>query len=118
MKNLLAIATGAAVMAAPVPLSAQAVNFTLVNSTDIDFSNLAVRRFGTTQWQPLVVAPVPVARSGGRGAVQFNDPDCAFDLQAKLPDGKSIVWPGVNLCETTTVILNRRANGEVWADYR
>lgn len=107
-----------ALLALPVPVSGQAVNFTLVNNTDIDFTELTVRRFGTTNWQPLVVRPVPVTAAGGRGSVDFSDPDCAFDLQARLPDGRMVVWSGVNLCEAKVVILNQRANGVLWADYR
>lgn len=118
MKQLLAIAAAASVLAFPVPAAAQAVNFTLVNNTDIDFTQLMVRRFGSGQWQPLVVAPVPVTAGGGRGVVDFSDPDCAFDLQATLPDGRNVVWSGVNLCDAKVVILNRRANGVLWADYR
>ena len=118
MKKTLALAAAAFLAAAPVPAIAQATNFTLVNNTDIDFSGMKVRRYGTDQWLPLVVAPVPVAKSGGHGAVQFSNQDCAFDLQATLPDGRIVVWQGVNLCEAKVVTLNRNARGELWVDYR
>ena len=104
--------------ALPAPASAQAANFTIVNNTTIDFTGVMVRPFGRQQWLPLVIAPVPVARSGGRGAVQFNDQDCAFDLQATLPDGRKVVWSAVNLCEAKVVTLNQSANGQLWVDYR
>jgi len=77
------------------PAFAQAVNFTIVNNTTIAFSGLKIRRSGTDQWSPLVVAPLPVASTGGKGAVQFSDPDCAFDLSATLPDGQQVVWQDV-----------------------
>lgn len=119
MRTLLSFAAGALVAAAlPQPAIAQAVNFTLINNSPIDFAELMVRRFGTDQWMPLVVAPVPVPARGGQGAAQFSDPDCAFDLRARLPDGRHVVWPGVNLCEARVVILNQRANGALWVDYR
>ena len=118
MKRTLALAAAAFLASAPVPALAQATNFTLVNNTEIDFSALKVRRYGTDQWQPLVVAPVPVTKSGGRGAVQFTNQDCAFDLQATLPDGRIVIWPGVNLCEAKVVSLNRNARGELWVDYQ
>lgn len=117
MKKALAAALAALVIASSAPAVAQATNFTLVNNTDIDFTALNARRFGTDQWMPLVVAPVPVAKSGGRGAVQFSNQDCAFDLEATLPDGRRVVWPGVNLCEARVVTLNRTASGELWVDY-
>ena len=102
----------------PAPLAAQVTGFTLVNNTDIAFSRLMVRRFGTQQWIPLVITPLPVPSSGGKGAVDFSTEDCAFDLQATLPDGQVVVWSGVNLCDAKTVTLNRRANGVLWADYQ
>ena len=118
MRKVFVLGIAALAAAAPVPAGAQATNFTLVNNTDIDFSGLKVRRYGTDEWLPLVIAPVPVARSGGQGAVEFNNPDCAFDLQATLPDGKLVVWSGVNLCEARVVTLNRSARGDLWVDYR
>lgn len=118
MRQTLALAMAAAFLATPVPVSAQAASFTLVNNTDIDFTGLMVRRFGTRQWLPLVVKPVPVARSGGRGSVELSDPDCAFDLQATLPDGRVVVWSAVNLCDANVVTLNRSARGDLWVDYR
>jgi len=118
MNRALAIALSTLAVASSAPAHAQATNFTLVNNTDIDFSALKARRFGTDQWQPLAVAPVPVARSGGRGAVQFSNQDCAFDLEATLPDGRAVVWPGVNLCDARVVTLNRSASGDLWVDYR
>lgn len=117
MKRLLTIGIAALVCTAPVPALAQATSFTLVNRTDIDFSGMKARRVGSNSWLPLSVAPVPVAKSGGQGAVQFSDPDCAFDLQATLPDGRVVEWKGVNLCEAKVVTLNRSANGDLWVDY-
>jgi hypothetical protein len=118
MNKALAVALSALAIASSAPALAQATNFTLVNNTDIDFSALKARRFGTDQWMPLAVAPVPVAKSGGQGAVQFSNQDCAFDLQATLPDGRSVVWSGVNLCDAKVVTLNRSARGDLWVDYR
>lgn len=118
MKQAFAILAAAALAASPAPLSAQAANFTLVNNTDIPFAALKVRRFGSQQWLPLVVVPLPVARSGGRGSVDFSDRDCAFDLQATLPDGRSVVWSAVNLCDAKIVSLNQTADGQLWVDYR
>ena len=118
MNKALPIALCALAFALPSPSLAQATNFTLVNNTDIDFSALKARRFGTKDWQPLAVAPVPVPKSGGQGAVQFSNQDCAFDLEATLPDGRLVVWPGVNLCDAKVVTLNRSASGELWVDYR
>lgn len=118
MRKAFSVIAASLLCAAPVPALAQAANFALVNNTDIDFTALKVKPYGTDEWLPLVVAPVPIARSGGRGNVQFSNPDCAFDLQATLPDGRVVVWPRVNLCEARVVTLNRSANGDLWVDYR
>ncbi|QNM82646.1 hypothetical protein H8M03_11710 [Sphingomonas sabuli] len=114
----LPILLAAAIALSPAPALAQAGRFLIVNNTDIDFSAVQVRPVGSNQWLPLVVKPVPVTRSGGQGNVDFNNPECAFDLQATLPDGRVVVWSRLNLCETKAVTLNRSASGELWADYR
>ena len=57
-----------------------------------------------------------IARRPG-GAIDFKDPDCAFDIQATLQGVGTVVWPGVNLCEVKAVILNRNASGALWVDY-
>jgi hypothetical protein len=117
MRRLIPAIIAACLVAVPAPAIAQAVSFTLVNNTDIDFSGMKIRRTGTQPWVPLSIAPIPVPKSGGRGAVKFSNPDCAFDLQATLPDGRVVVWSGVNLCDTKVVTLNRNASGELWVDY-
>ena len=118
MKTKLASLFAAFALSTPAPLWAQAAGFTLVNNTDVHFTQLMVKRFGNDQWLPLTVKPVPVTSSGGQGAVDFSDQDCAFDLRAMLPDGRAVVWSGVNLCEAKVVTLNRSANGQLWVDYR
>ncbi len=92
---------------------AGAGNFTIVNATGRDITALAIRRFGTTAWQPLGAAP----KAGARGTVQFSDADCAFDIQGTLAGGVNAVWSGVNLCEAKSVTLNRSDSGAAWVDY-
>ena len=79
-------------------------------------TGLMVRRFGTNEWLPLTVSPVP-PKAGGRAAADFKNEDCAFDLRATLPDGRTVVWPGVNLCQVKVVTLNQKAGGALWVDY-
>jgi len=99
----------AALLVAASPALAGASNFTLVNGAGGPLGNLSIRRVGTNDWKPL--------SQGAGGAVQFSDPDCAFDLQATLPDGRVVVWSGVNLCDAKVVTLNRSASGDLWVDY-
>ena len=117
MKLAASILIAAALLAAPRPASAQAAAFTLVNNTDIDFQEVMVRRFGSDEWMPLVVVPLPLGR-GARGNADFSNPDCAFDLRAKMPNGQTVLWSGVNLCEAKVVSLNRNDRGVLWVDYR
>ena len=111
MKRI-ALGVAALVAALPAPASAGAGSFALVNGTGQALSAVAIRRVGTDSWKPLPVAPAP----GARGSVQFEDPDCAFDIRANVGGGET-VWSGVNLCDATAVTLNRNASGAVWVDY-
>jgi hypothetical protein len=114
MKRIFASLFVIAAAAAPVPVAAQgAGGFSVVNQTGLNMTNLTIRRYGTEGWKTLGAAPSP----GGRGAIDFKDPDCAFDIQATLQGAGTVVWPGVNLCEVKTVILNRNASGALWVDY-
>ena len=113
MRSLLFIAAATAFGVLPAPAIAGAGNFTVVNATGQDFAALSIRRFGTSSWTGLAAAP----RAGARGAVQFADEDCAFDIQARLAGGATAVWSGVNLCDAKAVTLNRSASGELWVDY-
>jgi len=113
MKRLLAPLLAAAIFAGPVPAIAAAGNFTLVNKTGAAISALQIRRVGTSAWQSLGGNPA----NGSRTAVAFANPDCAFDIKAVLAGGQSATFSGVNLCDVTTVTLNRGPSGDVWVDY-
>ncbi|MCL6740851.1 hypothetical protein LZ518_06855 [Sphingomonas sp. RB56-2] len=113
MKSIIAPLLAAAIFAAPVPAAAAAGNFTLVNRTGAAIASLQIRRVGTSAWQSLGGNPA----SGSRVAVAFANPDCAFDIKANLADGQSATFTGVNLCDVTTVTLNRGPSGDVWVDY-
>lgn len=113
MKRFMAplLATAIAVYAAPA--HADAGNFTLVNKTGANIATLQIRRVGTGAWQNLGGSP----SNGGRIAVAFANPDCAFDIKADLAGDGSATFTGVNLCDVTTVTLNRGPGGDLWVDY-
>lgn len=113
MKRFFAPLLAAAIFTAPAPALAAAGNFTLVNKTGTAISALQIRRVGTTAWQSLGGNPA----NGSRTAVSFANPDCAFDIKATLSGGGSATFSGVNLCDVTTVTLNRGPSGDVWVDY-
>ena len=104
----------AALIAAPAsPVLAQASPFVLVNGTGNDVGEVQVRRAGTQEWRKLATAP----SAGGRGNVDFKDPDCAFDLQASVPGVGPVTWTGVNLCDVKSVVLKRDPQAGAWVDY-
>jgi hypothetical protein len=114
MKKMFASVLVIAAATVPAPVAAQgAGGFSVVNQTGLNMTNLTIRRYGTEGWKALGSAPSP----GGRGSIDFKDPDCAFDIQATLQGVGTVVWPGVNLCEVKAVILSRNASGALWVDY-
>ena len=100
-------------MMVTAPAFAGAANFTVVNATGLKIVALEIRRFGTQTWMPLSAKP----DAGARGDVDFNDPDCAFDIRARLSGNVEAVWRAINLCEAKAVTLNRSASGALWVDY-
>lgn len=113
MNKQLAMMVALAVAALPSTATAAAGNFALVNKTGASITALSIRRSGTAAWRSVGGS----AASGARTTVAFQDPDCAFDLQAKLSDGQTATYSGVNLCDVATVTLNRSASGNLWVDY-
>lgn len=114
MNRFLAPLLAASIVAAPLPAAAAgAGNFTLVNRTGANIGALSIRRVGTGSWTRLGGSP----SNGGRIAVAYANPDCAFDIKADLSGGGSATFTGVNLCDVTTVTLNRGPSGDLWVDY-
>ena len=113
MKRFIAPLLVLAVATLPAPAFADAGNFTLVNKTGANISSLQIRRVGTSAWTSLGGTPA----SGSRVAVAFANPDCAFDIRATLAGGGNATFAGVNLCDVTTVTLNRGPSGDLWVDY-
>jgi hypothetical protein len=95
------------------PALAGASNFMLNNGTSSGISELAIRRAGTSDWKPLAGAPAP----GAGGPIQFDDPDCAFDIRATVAGAGPTTWAGVNLCDVKSVTLKRDPSSGAWVDY-
>ena len=105
MKRLVCLAV---LLATASPAFAGASNFNLVNGAGGSLSDLSIRRSGTNDWKPIA--------QGSGGAVQFSDPDCAFDIKATV-GGSPVTWTGINLCGAKSVILKRDAAAGAWVDY-
>ena len=104
---VLLMTSGSAALAGP-----GASGFTLVNGTAGPFAEVSIRRAGTDEWKPLSTSP----SAGARASVQFKDPDCAFDIRAKVA-GSPVTWAGVNLCDVKSVTLKKDDNAGAWVDY-
>ena len=111
--NRIALLLAATLVASSGPAVAGASGFNLVNGTGAGISEVSIRRAGTNDWKPLGAAPAP----GARGQVQFNDPDCAFDIRANVAGAGPTTWAGVNLCDVKSVTLNRDGSAGAWVDY-
>ena len=104
---VLLMTSGSAALAGP-----GASGFTLVNGTAGPFAEVSIRRAGTDDWKPLSTSPP----AGARASVPFKDPDCAFDIRAKVA-GSPVTWAGVNLCDVKSVTLKKDDNAGAWVDY-
>ena len=98
----------AALLMPAAPAVAGASNFMLVNGTGSGIADVSIRRAGSRDWKPL-------GTSGG--SVQFNDPDCAFDIRANVAGAGPVTWAGVNLCDVKSVTLKRDGSTGAWIDY-
>ena len=111
MKRLAALAL---LIAPTAPaMAAGASKFAVVNGTGAAIADLSIRRAGTQGWKPLGVAP----SAGARSSVDFNDPDCAFDIRATVAGSGPVTWASVNLCDVKSVTLNRDGSAGPWVDY-
>ena len=106
MRRLVCLAI---LIASASPAFAGASNFTLVNGSGGALSDLSIRRSGTNDWKPIA--------QGSGGAVQFSDPDCAFDIRATVSGVGPVTWGGINLCGAKSVTLKRSAAAGAWVDY-
>lgn len=84
----------------------------VVNQAGVPITGLSARPAGGTEWTKVAPGLSPGARIG----VSLPGEVCAYELRAKLAIGGEVTW-SVNVCETRSVILNRRTDGTAWADY-
>lgn len=84
----------------------------IVNGTGVPLREVGARPQNAKDW----VGLVPGLSPGARTRVSVDPDLCAYDVRANAADGL-LTWRGVNLCETSSVTLNRRADGALWVDY-
>jgi hypothetical protein len=108
MKHGASLLIAALLAVSPAPALAGASSFNLVDGTG-GLSDYSIRRSGTSDWKSLP--------RGASGAVQFSDPDCAFDIRATVPGAGPVTWAGINLCGAKSVTLKRSEAAGAWVDY-
>lgn len=91
-------------------------DFTLVNKTGVEIYSLFISESANDEWEEDVLGE-DVLPDGERMHVTFSGRRaCLWDMMVTDDDGGNVVWEGIDLCETSVVIL-RCDDEECWADY-
>lgn len=110
MKKL-AIIASAAILAAASPALAEDWDFLLTNNTGKQIEKIEVAPFGSGTWVENKVdtelKQTGKVKPGGKTTVHFDKPAsvCKFDLRATFEDKSSAIWPTINLCDNSYVII-------------
>ncbi|HVF83006.1 MAG TPA: hypothetical protein VM913_02385 [Sphingomicrobium sp.] len=107
---LVAAATLLAVLSQPAAATPRRI--TIINGTGMPLAQVAARPVNDPGWTALT----PGLSPGARTQVTVDPDLCAYEMQGSAA-GAVLAWRGVNLCETSSVTLNRRADGVLWVDY-
>ena len=87
-------------------------DISIVNGTGAPLSGVSAKPQNAREWSGLS----PGLSPGARTKVTVDPDLCAYDVRATAA-GTELTWRGVNLCETSSVTLNLRADGLLWVDY-
>jgi hypothetical protein len=101
-----------AVLSLPGSAIAAAGSVAIINGTSTPMTKLQIRPVGEP-WRPLV----PGLSPGARTLADLSGENCIFDLRGEVAGSGVVGWNRLNLCEATSVTLNRQADGTSWADY-
>jgi hypothetical protein len=85
---------------------------TVINGTGVSLAQVAARPVNDPAWTALT----PGLSPGARTQVTIDPDLCAYEVRGSAGD-TVLSWRGVNLCETSSVTLNRRGDGVLWVDY-
>ena len=108
---VVAIILGAATVA-----GAGTQDFVLVNRTGVEIYRLFISETSNDDWEEDVLGQ-DVLPDGGRLPITFSGRSaCFWDMMVTDREDSSITWSGINLCETSTVILVCN-DEECWAEY-
>lgn len=119
MNRMRTIATAAALcllVTVFVPVAfAGTQDFTLVNRTGIEIYSLYISETHNEEWEEDVLGD-NVLPDGGRIDITFaGRRACVWDILVTDSYDDSVTWNGINLCETSVVVL-RCDDEECWAE--
>lgn len=100
----------AAALTVAAPALADDWDFMLTNSTGKVIKSIEIAAAGTGSWAPNKFDPElrkeASVKTGGKTTVHFDKgPGCKYDLKANFEDGTSAVWPAIDVCSNSYVII-------------
>lgn len=106
-----------AILLMPAVASAGSQDFTLVNRTGVDISELYISSAKTDNWEEDVLGQ-DVLEDGASVHITFSPKEKAasWDLKIVDADGDEVVWEGLKLKEISKVILRYDKSGDPVAD--
>lgn len=91
-------------------------DFTLVNETGVDIYSLFISETSNDEWEEDVLGEDTLP-DGDRVEITFSGRSaCLWDMMITDDEGDDVTWQGINLCESSVVIL-RCDDEECWAEY-
>lgn len=104
-----------AVVAVVPPASAGTQDFALVNQTGVEIYSLYISESANNDWEEDVLGD-KVLPDGQRMNISFSGrAACLWDMMVTDDEGSSVTWTGINLCETSVVVLRCNEEG-CWAE--
>jgi len=116
LSRVLALVLVVAFLFAAPLAGADTQDFTLVNETGVDVYSLFISETDNDNWGDDVLG-ADVLLDGERIDIHFSGySNCLWDMLVTDADGEGLTWQGINLCESSVVVL-RCDDEECWAEY-
>ena len=91
-------------------------DFTLVNASGVNVFALYISETENENWEEDMLGE-EVLLDGERIDIEFaGHSACLWDMMVEDEEGEGLLWQGLNLCESSVVVL-RCGDGECWAEY-
>ena len=118
--KVVAVMAVLALLFAATPVMAQGrQDFNLINRTGYDIDEVYVSPSSEEAWEEDVLGQ-DILPDGARVHIRFphRPGTCLWDLLVVWEDEEEAEWHGLNLCETTTVVIRYdRTTDRTWVEY-